>query len=809
MLQRQKDLEKEMVDLGVVRYRRENLEAKQGKHESTTPAGIQFIRKGITRISKEIDKIKHGYMSGEASNHTAETIEKLFTLPSDVIAFLALKACVNHLSTPIRLVRVAQEIGSFIEDEARFRSFKDFNPALFGVVSRDLSKRTTNYRRQKRVLVHSGNKAKIEWKNWPVTKRIQLGQLLCELICSHTKLFEIKRHTAQGQIVKTAYWLEATTASMEWIDKKNSICELLSPVKLPCIIPPRKWSSQYVGGYYTYTGMNLIKTSDESYIKDLENRDLSEVYHAVNTVQETGWRVNKVVFKVMDALFTSQANVSVIPEFHERNMEEPFPKKGTKEEQIDWKRRASVIHSDNVRRKTKRIQFSQLMWMTRKFKDEKAFYFPHTLDFRGRMYANTAFLNPQGEDSARGLLEFSEGKPIGDHGIPWLQVHLANCYGYDKVSLEDRVEWVEKFEDVILKIARNPLSEYWWMEASKPWQFLRACIEYERVKDLGKWGTKWVTHLPITIDGSCNGLQHFSAMLRDDKGGEAVNLTDRETPQDIYDIVREATLEKITKDNNPETKRLKEIWISKNNLDRSLVKRPVMTTPYGATLYGMRDQLFEEIRKQQDKGKVFKGIEEGEDLWLHCKYISKFIYEAIGEVVVSARYGMKWLQDCARELNVLDRPIYWTLPTGFLVKQKYMKSIVSEVKTVINGRMASLWAASGSSEKMNKYKQVNGIAPNFVHSLDACHLMKTVVEAHDKQDIQSFAVVHDSFGTHAPDIEKLGIVLREKFIEIYKEDVLQRFKDEQEKNGKINLTSPEGYGKLKIEGVRNAEFFFS
>ena len=802
MLQRQINLEQEMVDLGVVRYRRENQEARKGKHESTTPAGIQFIRKGVSRISKEIDRIKNNYMVGTPMNYNADTVEKLFLLPSNVVAFLALKGCVNHLSTPVKLVKVAIEVGSFIEDEARFRHFQKTNPALFGVVSRDLSKKTTNYRKQKRVLVHSGNKANIEWESWHTTKRVQLGQLLCELICNYTKLFEIKKHTGQSQNLKTVFWLEATEESLKWIDKKNSICELLSPVKLPCIIPPRKWSSIYVGGYYNYTGLQLVKTNDLAYLKQLENTDLSQVYHAVNVVQETGWRINKTLFKVMDALFTSQASVNVIPEFHEKHMEEPYPKEGTKDEQIDWKRRATIMHTDNVRRKTKRIQFSQLMWMTRKFIDEKVFYFPHTLDFRGRMYANTAFLNPQGEDSARGLLEFSKGKKIGENGLAWLQVHLANCYGYDKVSLEDRVEWAFKFEESILAIASNPLSEHWWMDADKPWQFLRACIEYAKVKE---HGLNYVSHLPVTVDGSCNGLQHFSAMLRDERGGKAVNLTNSETPQDIYDIVRQVALKKILKDVVTEGTELAPIWGNPHNLDRALVKRPVMTTPYGATLYGMRDQIHEEMKKQLDKGKVFQGILEGEDLWVHCKYLSKFVYNAIGEVVVSARKGMDWLQDCAKKLNELDRPIYWTVPTGFLVKQKYLKSTVSQIITIINGKMSSLYAAHGDSDKLNKSKQVNGIAPNFVHSLDACHLMKTVISGNDEHDIESFAVVHDSFGTHACDIETLGEILREKFIEIYKEDVLNNFRLEQ----KVELTKPEGYGNLKIEEVRDAEFFFS
>ena len=166
---------------------------------------------------------------------------------------------------------------------------------------------------------------------------------------------------------------------------------------------------------------------------------------------------------------------------------------------------------------------------------------------------------------------------------------------------------------------------------------------------------------------------------------------------------------------------------------------------------------------------------------------------------------MKWLQDCASTLNKADMPIYWTLPTGFVVKQKYLKSIVSQVKTVINGKMASLFAAHGQNDKINRHRQVNGIAPNFVHSLDACHLMKTVMGANDECGIDSFSVVHDSFGTHACDIEQLGVVLREKFIELYSEDVLENFRLEQ----KISLDKIDCYGTLSINEVRNAEFFFS
>jgi DNA-directed RNA polymerase len=34
-----------------------------------------------------------------------------------------------------------------------------------------------------------------------------------------------------------------------------------------------------------------------------------------------------------------------------------------------------------------------------------------------------------GADINRGLLEFAEGKPLGNDGLYWLKVHLANKIG--------------------------------------------------------------------------------------------------------------------------------------------------------------------------------------------------------------------------------------------------------------------------------------------------------------------------------------------------------------------------------------------
>jgi len=799
IIQTQKTLEEEMVALGIKRYRDELHKAKKGSFESSTPAGVHLLRKGINRVERAIIKLKDQYRNGEPLPYTVSAVEKIFLLPTDVLAFITLKTCINFLSVPTRLVKVASEVGSLVEDEVRLGEFKNAMPKYYKAIVRDLNDKSTSYRHQKRSLVHASIKQGVSWENWKPTLKVRLGQLLVQLVCDETKLFETKLQTLMTQERKHTYMVTPTDKTLEWVKSKNSICELLNPVKLPTVIPPKPWTSLFSGGYYVYDKMCLVKTKDESYLNQLKDLDLTKVFKAVNVVQDTAWRVNSSVMAVMASLYSSESDSPVIPTFLEKRMAEAFPTGEPSEELTakikKWKLKSLLIHKENIRKKTKRIQFAQFMWMVNKFKDSEKFYFPHNIDFRGRLYASTAFLNPQGDDAARGVLEFHEGKQLNtESAFRWLKIHGANCYGMDKVSLDDRVRWAEKNMEFCLECAENPLEYTWWMQADKPWQFLRYCFEIYH-KPLR-------SHLPITVDGSCNGLQHFSAMLKDTEGARAVNLLPSREPNDVYQIVCDKVNEQLADDDNP----LAESWA--NDVKRKIIKRPVMTTPYGVTLYGIKEQIHQELTKQLDEGVEYKNITKETDLWPYCMYLGNQTYKAIGDIVVSARKGMKWLQSIASMAGKKDQWLYWYLPSGFMVKQRYSKAIVRTVKTTICGKLSYLFVAVAMNDKLDKHKQINGIAPNFVHSYDACHLMLSVTEARER-GINSFSVVHDSFGTHDCDIEKLGIILREKFIEIYREDVLLNFKNEVNAQIDGDIPDPPTFGDLDIEEVRNAQFFFS
>ncbi len=75
-------------------------------------------------------------------------------------------------------------------------------------------------------------------------------------------------------------------------------------------------------------------------------------------------------------------------------------------------------------------------------------------------------------------------------------------------------------------------------------------------------------------------------------------------------------------------------------------------------------------------------------------------------------------------------------------------------------------------------RQERTIAPNFVHALDAAHLMLTIRRLHG-EGLRHFAVIHDSYGVHACDMDRLVCALREEFARMYRAPLLEQFLDAQ------------------------------
>ena len=802
----QLQLEEEAVSLGIKRYRK-----ALARGESEMPPGLKLLKSAIgameVRLQGWIAEAKAG-----KPTHGAGTIAFLADTGLDpmVICYVTCKSVINAMVTGMQPQTVALAITKALEDTVNYDNLAETDPKAYRQLQRKIAKSThPGYRHI--VLRVQQRYAGIKAIKWGTAERLRMGTLLIELAQQSTGMFDLVRTTVGHNDTPVA--IKARPETIEWLNKSHSRCEALDPVFMPMVVPPRRWTSPFNGGYLTKPmRLTLVKSGSNDYISDLSKVDMPLVYTSVNAMQETAWAVNKDVLSAITSIWDGGGVVGKLPS---REME-PLPPRTFSDEDAaaqtdqfrEWKKQSALVYEKNSRSVSKRIATQQKLMLAERFQQFDRFYFVHTLDFRGRVYAVGAGLTPQGDDTAKALLRFADAKPLGRSGGYWLAVHGANCFGVDKAAFDDRVEWVHANQDAILESAANPLDgSRWWEQADQPFQFLAFCFEWSRLVDHNEQDLpieEFESALPIGLDGSCNGLQNFSALLRDEIGGKATNLVPADKPADIYTQVADEGNAIIEQDalNGDE---MAEKWHGK--LTRKLTKRNTMTVPYSVTEYGMRDQLVQEFAKlSKEGGEEFKGAGMADAL-----YLAKVNYQAIGRVVVAARAAMGWLKEVASLVTATGVPVSWRSPSGFVVSQRYTEMMAKGYDFDVAGRRFRM-TLSFPGKKINRRKQRSGISPNFVHALDAAHMHRTVSRLH-AEGVRAFAMIHDSYGTHAGDIDRLGRALRECFVEQYTPDVLGDFRQQL-----IDGLTPEvaeqlppvpPFGTLELAGVLKSDYFFA
>jgi DNA-directed RNA polymerase, mitochondrial len=776
-IRRQIDLENEARDLGAVRYRQQRPlpwrspdDTPSVSEEAELPPGRQLIKLAVEPTAALLrEKIAAAENGKAGRRHSA--LGWLAMADPEAVAYLSARVAVNSAIQRKLFQGVTRQLGLHIVDHVRMTIFSKENAGGYrGFLKSSKSGRVSKNRRaaiRKLLTAEAGES--------PLTdaEQARLGAFALETLIEATGFFTLDRGVSGrgGE----GYILRPTETVEDWLSKQHARSELLDPILMPMVVRPKRWRSQYVGGYLTpVIGNKLVKvpSSAKAYTEDLKTRDLSKVYEAVNHVQETPWRVNRRVLEVMREVWDSGGVIGGLPS----RLEEPLPAKPAdideNEESLKaWKRAAAEVYERNASETSKRLALHQRIWIAERFAEEPAIWFPHQMDFRGRVYPMPSVgVHPQADDTGKALLEFAHGLPLGVRGGWWLAVHIANLFGIDKVSFADRVQWTYDHAAQLIDSALAPLDgDRFWTTADSPWMALAAIFDFAAfLKD-----DQHVSHLPIPLDGSNSGLQHFSAMLRDPVGAAAVNLVPADKPQDVYLAVAEAAQRFVDADEDPEAAPWKG-----DKVTRKVAKRPTMTFVYSATRFGMHEMVLQTLR-EIDAENAQRGLGPhlgGADNYAAARYLSHVLFDAMEEVVRAASGAMGWLRAAAKLAAEADLPVQWTAPDGLPVLQAY-REVWGERHIVhwMGRRLTITLAVNGS--KLSARGQANGIAPNFVHSLDAAHLRAVAREARAR-GIDYLAVIHDSFGTHAARTDELVDILRDTFVEQYRPDVLAGFRDE-------------------------------
>lgn len=551
-----------------------------------------------------------------------------------------------------------------------------------------------------------------------------------------------------------------------------------------------------------------MKASDREYFKRLSQLDLSQEFNCLNAMQNTPWRINNPVLEVMRWAWDNDQQIGGLANKHDLPLEPyPFDKEPRalsdqeREAFLAWRARRATVHTENHRSMSKRLQNERTIALAETYAKYNEFYFVWQNDFRGRKYTVESFLSPQVADWGKALITFAKGMTIEtDEEAEWLAIHGANLFGVDKVSLLDRQIWAYMNEDNIARTVENPYEYRWWCEADKPWQALAWCYEWYGYLVEGKG---FVTTLPCHADGTCNGLQHLSAILRDERGGAAINLTPSPKPQDIYTDVAKTTITKLQADaaqGHALAAALLEFGI-----DRKITKRSVMIVPYSGTLMACREYILEAMEERIAKGHP----KPWPDLFEASMYLSKHVWAAIQEVIQSASRVMDYLRTVGSHCAKQNKPMEWTTPTGLLVRQVYNDTKIRKIKTHLNGSITFLTLHEPIEDKIDSHRTRNGSSPNFIHSMDAAALTKTINRC-TEEGIVDFAMVHDSYGTHSPSMPRMSRILREEFVKLYENnDVLRQLKDHVESYTEGDLPEPPEKGELDLKKVLESPYFFS
>ena len=791
----QADLEAQMARLGQERYESRRKKAEEHHLETTTPAGQWLLQNAVGLLSDELESWMKLAKSRPGMNHRA--VQYLELLPCDLTAALVARTILDAVSHRKTFTRCAMQVAGMIEDEVRYITLADTDPQVWSRLKARVQE-YMGYQVKRRNVVATMNRMQHSFQRWPNADKMQVGTVCIELLCKSTGLVEVvNRRTIFN---KTRSEVCATDKTLRWLEESHARNQLLTPIYLPCVEPPHDWRTPFQGGFHTNVlhRRALVKSWDRRYLDELEHAEMPQLYEAVNTIQRTPFRVNAWVLNVLKDFWNNNRTVAGLPTKESLDIPpKPADIDTNKDARKAWRREAAGVYDANARTLATRLMMTKVLQLADDYRD-KRMYFVAQLDWRSRCYATSFHLHPQGPDYVKACLRFAEGKPLSHPThVRWLKIHGANCWGMSKQSFDERVQWIDSNAAMICGIGADPYANQEWQEADEPWQFLAFCREYFEWK---QQGDSFVSTLPIALDATQSGVQILSLALRDPVGAEATNVVPSEQPQDLYQRVAD----KVTELLEAEDTEIARMWLE-FGMDRAGAKRICMTRVYNAQLFSGMGYVREWAVKKAGTEKFLPVTND----FRACLYLAKKIWEAMDQVIAGAQQAMDWFGKVARICVDHELPVRWTTAIGYPVKQDYRKYRSRSIKTKI-GDTVRQHKIREETDKIDGRKMVNGLAPNWVHSVDAALMFKTILKA-KHCGVKSFAVVHDSFATVAADAEALSLSIREAAADIFSRDLLAEFKAEVEAFLPPGVVLPEipEYGDLDPACVRESLYFFN
>ena len=860
--------ERKMLERGKDRYLKRYLgdDGQLDKRRSSHNNPHNIIKGALSKVSKDIqesiekEKTKEG---GRPSRWYSEMKD----LDVDILAYLGLVTCFEAVTQSLSHTSCIVKIAERVEREIWSKELRDFDNNLpkddrflKGVVDK-VTKEHSSEKYRKNALSaiarKKGFKSKFK-ERWKGKDKIPFAEPVINAVLRTSGVFEIWEKSIPK---KTHKMVGLTYEARQMLDKMDFDSMWNEPMLAPITYKPIAWESIDTGCYkddVVASFVPLVRAANSQQRQAIRHQlnlkklagETPDYIKALNAIQDTPLTINTFMLEVVNFCWESGELVDKFPrkEYYEYPDRPENYDELSDEEKKGWRLKCKERMIKNREVDGARAVFDQDIRTARELSEYEEFYLPWNLCFRGRCYP-VPFFNYHRDSHVKSLFLFRNKQKVTSDGFNWLCIHIANVGDFDRISkasLDDRLKWAVDNQEMIYDCGRDFITNIdKWKSADKPFEFLAACHEFANIID----DEDYECGLPIAIDGSCSGVQHYSAASLSDTDGAMVNLTKTDKPQDVYQNVADRVVEKLKKIKdgididqtilslfpNYEGKlnstayrerkktfpQLAELWLE-YGVSRSTVKRNCMTYGYSSKKYGFSDQLFDDFMKPL-KDKVMRGeIDKHPFQDVERKatsFLAAINYQTIEEVISSVAGGMKFFQSTVDALTAENKSMRWETPIGFPVVQKYTHWNAKKVRIFLYDRVAMVEKRSQitvrerDETKIDRKKSRSGISPNVIHSMDASHLMSTVLYC-KKEGINDFFVIHDSFATTINDTSRLYGCVREAFIDMYKDwcmyaDIQDQIRQQLNNPNTNKLKEIPKKGKLNLEDIRESAYCFS
>nr|QWO71467.1 RNA polymerase [Termitomyces sp. K1Aa] len=534
-------------------------------------------------------------------------------------------------------------------------------------------------------------------------------------------------------------------------------------VQLPMLSQPREIDSK--GNYYPYinTESTNLHLFEGRLIKSKYNvRDLTQgselLYQGINYLNSMKFQINKLMLNfVLNEWENKESKL-----FKGFNVYQPILEGETKD-----------IKMTKLSSNSKYHLYSNIINLATLYKDQE-FYLPVFVDFRGRIYPLSNYLNYQGGDLARSLILFADGysEKLNETGIECLNIYLANLAGYDKLPWNRRLSKVNGVVDDYLDSLR--LSKVKYIEdnidrITEPFQFMS--IMYAKLYHIRNANT--LISNPILFDASCSGIQHIASLTLEKELANNVNVISEanspkeELPQDFYSYALDKIRTRLLESDIVELRDIK--------LNRKMIKRSVMTIPYNISMAGIGEHLMEHFESNWVLKEKFikipgKATISGKEVNLNGSMygnLTKIIYFVLTKELPSLKLLTDYFNGMIDICTKLNLPLTWVTPAGLKISYTNMKFETTRIK-------ANLLPSSNKTtiklptDSMDVMSMKRSFMPNFVHSLDAANV-HLLLNSISMKGLPIYTI-HDCFAGTPNNMLLLEKMVKEAFIEIYFKD---------------------------------------